>query len=426
MSDPRFRSDTFAGFGDAGAWASCAARVIGACRTLAAFSEAPGVTTRTFLSKPMRDVHAYLTAWMTDAGMRTRIDAAGNLRGVYPGARPEGPTLVLGSHLDTVPNGGAFDGVLGVASAIALVESLGHRRLPFHIEVVGFSEEEGVRFGTPFIGSLALAGALDEHLLAVRDTAGRTVAEAIRAYGLDPLRIADARAEGDLLGYVELHIEQGPVLDRLGIPLGIVDTIAGQTRADVLFTGSAGHAGTTPMTARRDALTGAAEWIATVEQEARATSALVATVGRVDAYPGAANVIAGRLAATLDVRHACDEVRRAAVQRLAEHARAIAARRGLEMTWTPRIEQPAVRMDPALAQALERALVRAGVPPHRLSSGAGHDAMIVARVMPAAMLFLRTPGGLSHHPDESVREADVAIALVAARYLLDELARPLS
>jgi allantoate deiminase len=391
---------------------------------LAECSLEPSFTTRPFLSPPMRLVHEHLTAWMEQVGMSVHVDAAGNIHGLYPGSA-DTPKVFIGSHLDTVPRAGAFDGVLGVVFGIALVDMLNGERFPFAIEIVGFSEEEGMRFGVPFIGSRAFAGGFDATLLETRDAAGLTVADAIRHYGLDPARIGGAAADGKAIGYLEFHIEQGPVLDGLRVPLGVVDAIVGQARVEATFTGSAGHAGTTPMGARRDALAGAAEWIARVEREAHATPGLVATVGRIDAQPGASNVIAEVCSTTLDVRHAEDTVRAAAVARLASHAREIAARRGLDVAWTPRLDQPSVAMDPSLVGALERAVQRAGVPVHRLSSGAGHDAMIVATRMPAAMLFVRSPDGISHHPDESVIEEDVAVALETGRYFLDELARDL-
>ncbi|MEP6914216.1 MAG: allantoate amidohydrolase [Acidobacteriota bacterium] len=394
--------------------------VITWCRSLAECSEEPGVTTRTFLSAPMRDVHARLRTWMESLGMRVQVDAAGNLRGVHPALQASAPQLFLGSHLDTVPHAGAFDGILGVVLAVALVDRLGGRRLPFSIEVVGFSEEEGVRFGVPFIGSRALAGSVDEALLTRQDATGATVADAIRDYGLDPLRINDARADGALAGYLEFHIEQGPVLDRLGLPLGVVEVIKGQSRVDVQVTGAANHAGTTPMDARHDALAGAAAWILAVEEDARTTPGLVATVGRLEVRPNATNVIAGTCSASLDVRHADDEIRVIAVGRLLDCARAVAAGRGLSVTCETRLDQPAVVMDPAMTDRLARAVQRCGLPVHRMPSGAGHDAMTVSTRMPSALLFLRSPGGVSHDPDEAVLAEDVASALeVGARFIED-------
>jgi allantoate deiminase len=388
--------------------------VIGRCRLLAELTEEPGFTTRTFLSEPMHAVHGYLRTWMENAGMSVMTDHAGNLRGLYPSARTSSPRLFIGSHLDTVPRAGAFDGILGVVLGVALIERLGGRRLPFEIEVIGFSEEEGVRFGVPFIGSRALIGDIDDELLT-------RIAGAITAFGLDPSRIGEARVSGDAIGYLEFHIEQGPVLESLNLPLGVVEAISGQSRLDLLFEGMANHAGTTPMNLRRDALAGAAEWITTVELEARAVPEAVATVGRVTVSPGASNIISGSVKTSLDVRHAMDEVRHGLVARLLGCAEQIAARRCLTVSWEQRLDQPAVAMDSNLVKLLERSVEHSGRPVHRMASGAGHDAMIVARRMPAAMLFLRSPGGISHHPDESVLAEDVAAALDVGMEFLKEL-----
>jgi len=390
--------------------------VISRCLLLAEASEEPGFTTRTFLSQPMHAVHEQVGGWMEQAGMSVFTDQAGNLRGFYPAARSSAPRLFIGSHLDTVPRAGAFDGILGVVLGVALIENLGGRRLPFGIEVIGFSEEEGVRFRVPFIGSRAFIGDVDNELLA-------TIADAITAFGLDPSRIGEAQTSSDAIGYVEFHIEQGPVLESLGLPLGVVETISGQSRLDLLFEGKANHAGTTPMNLRRDALAGAAEWIGIVEREARAVAGAVATVGRIDVAPGASNVIPGSARMTLDVRHSNDNTRHDLVNRLLHHAEQISAARGLKAYSEQRLDQPAVAMDPPLTQLLERAVTNSGHPVHRMASGAGHDAMIVARRMPAAMLFLRSPGGISHHPDETVLAPDVADALEAGMQFLAEMER---
>lgn len=398
-------------------------QVIERCRQLATYTEEPGVITRTFLSEPMRCVHNDVRAWMEQAGMKVRVDAAGNLRGYYSGTKPDVPRLIIGSHLDTVPHAGAFDGILGVIMGVALVELLRGRRLSFGIEVVGFSEEEGVRFGIPFIGSRALTGTLDDAILARRDAAGTSVAEAIRSYGLDPSAIGEARAAYQTLGYLEFHIEQGPVLESLGLSLGIVTAIAGQSRLEVAFEGKANHAGTTPMHLRRDALAGAAEWIAVVEREAAATQSLVATVGKIEVHPGAGNVIPGSVRMSLDVRHTGDDVRARTVKRLLDCAAQIAARRGLTVSSEIRLDQPAVAMDSRLVETLAGAVRAGGYAAHRMHSGAGHDAMILAEQVPAAMLFLRSPGGISHHPDESVILEDVAAALATGLHFLDKLER---
>lgn len=403
-----------------------AGEVIRWCRQMAALSEDPAETMRTFLSKPMRDVHTALATWMARIGMTVRVDAVGNIRGLYPSAASrtgeQAPRLYIGSHLDTVPNAGAFDGVLGVVMAIALVEMLGGSRLPYAIEAVGFSDEEGVRFGVPFLGSRALAGSFDQTLLERTDEAGRTVRDAIRGFGLDPNRIPDAKAAEGAIGYLEFHIEQGPVLDTLEQPLAVVDAISGQSRADVTFRGMAAHAGTTPMNLRKDALAGASEWIAEVEREALATSGLVATVGRISVEPGAGNVVPARCVVSLDVRHSDDAIRQAAIARLSSAAEAIAERRGLKAAFEVRLDQSSVAMDPSIADMLDRAVGRAGFPHHRMPSGAGHDAMVVASRMPVGMLFLRCDAGISHHPAESVREEDVVAALETGAMFLEDLA----
>ena len=374
--------------------------MIAHCRKIALMSEEAGRTTRTFLSPPMHEVHAYFRAWMESLGMHVTVDAAGNLRGVYSCGRIAAPRLVIGSHLDTVPNAGAFDGVLGVVIGVGLIESLRHGKLDIDIEVIGFSEEEGVRFGTPFIGSRAVVGQLDDALIAL-------IADAIRAFGLDPAKLPDAALHPNVIGYLEFHIEQGPVLESLNIPLGIVEGIAGQSRVLVTFIGKANHAGTTPMHLRHDALAAAAEWIGLVESTACESPGLVATVGRIHACPGAGNVIAGRVEASLDVRHAGDSIRLAAVKSLREAAEEIAIKRGLDVTWREQLSQNTINLDIALTARLERAAGQTV----RLFSGAGHDAMIIAPHIPSAMLFLRSPGGISHHPDEDILESDVEAAM---------------
>jgi allantoate deiminase len=353
---------------------------------------------------------------MEKLGMIVTTDAAGNLRGIYPGISD--PPLLIGSHLDTVPHAGAFDGVLGVVLAIALVECLEGRHLKFPIEVIGFSEEEGVRFDLPFIGSRALAGSLDPETLETRDADGTSIAGAIRAFGLHPSEIPAARLS-DALGYLEFHIEQGPVLESLGMPLAAVDKIAGQSRLEFVFEGQANHAGTTPMQFRHDALAGAAEWVGAVESAA--STGLVTTVGRLEVAPGAANVIAGRTRASLDVRCSDDATRHQAVEQLAEHARQIAARRGLRVSVHPQLDQPAVAMDSRWTEKLERSIAATGLRTHRMPSGAGHDTMILVPHMPVAMLFLRSPGGISHHPGETALPEDVAAALAVGLHFLEEL-----
>jgi allantoate deiminase len=360
------------------------------CRHIATYSEETGRTTRTFLSPPMRDVHADFGEWMAACGLAVSVDSAGNLRGT----RGDPPKLVIASHLDTVPDAGAYDGVLGVVLGVSLASLTATP-----VEVIGFSEEEGVRFGVPFIGSRALIGDLPTH---------PEILKAIRQYGLDPGQTCEpTRAKACL----EFHIEQGPILESLNLPLGMVEAIVGQSRLDVTFTGQTNHAGTTPMALRSDALAAVAEWIQSVEHEGLATEGLVATVGRVVPQPNVRNAINGSVLASLDVRHADDGTRLASVTRLMERAGRIAQRRGLRVTHQTNLDQAAVPLDAGLTEALAGAAAATGHPVHRMTSGAGHDAMILAKHLPTAMLFLRSPGGISHHPAERVLVEDVAAAL---------------
>jgi allantoate deiminase len=398
-----------------------AAAVIERCRRLASFSENSQDLCRTFLSPPMRDVHREITGWLSLLNAHTRIDAAGNLHAIYSGTDSSAPRLLIGSHLDTVPNAGAYDGMLGVVLGVALVDALEGKKLPYAIELIGFSEEEGVRFGIPFIGSRALVGRLDEELLGRQDSHGTTVRKAIEDFGLNPAGISREKVGEDIGGYLEFHIEQGPVLENLGRPLAAVDSIAGQTRMNFVFTGRANHAGTTPMNLRFDAMAGAAEWITTVERIGKSASGLVATVGRVETKPGATNVIAGEVVLSLDVRHASDELRRNAVTELAKQADDICQHRGLSVRSLLGMDQSATAMDPMLTEQIEIAIKSSGCEPHRMVSGAGHDAMIVAEKVPSAMIFLRTPGGISHHPSESVSVEDVEKAIECGLHLLGQL-----
>jgi allantoate deiminase len=391
-----------------------AAQVVARCRALADISEEPDRLTRPFASPAMTRANAVVGEWMAEAGLRVRQDAAGNVIGRLEGSDPAAGTLLLGSHLDTGPDAGAFDGPLGVLAAVAALGRLAGdgRRLPFAVEVLGFADEEGLRFGTAYLGSRAVAGSFDDGLLELVDADGVTLRDALARFGGDPAGIAGAsRRDERLLGYCEVHIEQGPVLEAVGAAVGVVSAVAGATRAEVCFTGRAGHAGTVPMDARRDAAPALAEFVLAVEAAGRATPGLVATVGSLAALPGAPNVVPGRAVASLDVRHADDAVRAVAVADLREAADAIAAARALELRWEPRLDMPAVAMDPALSEHLAAAVADVVRDVYRLPSGAGHDAVALAPITPVAMLFVRCAGGVSHHPAESVEEADVAVAL---------------
>jgi len=399
-----------------------AREAIARCQALSRYSENATGIRRTFLSPPMRDCHREIAGWLVPVGMNPTLDAVGNLRAIYPGENSDSRRLLIGSHLDTVPNAGAYDGILGVVIAIAILSALESRRLPFAIEVVGFSEEEGVRFGTPFIGSRALIGTVDERLLTVKDAQGISIADAIKDFGLNPSEIPQAAIQHDVLGYLEFHIEQGPVLANIGQPLAVVEAIAGQSRLKFTFKGRANHAGTTPMDLRQDALAGAAQWISAVEACAQQTSGLVATVGAIQVEPGAGNVIPGEAELSLDVRHRHDTTRNAAVDYLIHEAEQIAKNRGLTVRTISLLDQPAVSMDPFLVGQIAKAIQTTGCEPFSMVSGAGHDAMIMAAKVPSAMIFLRTPLGISHDPEESVEVSDVAKAIQCGVHLLDQLA----
>lgn len=402
--------------------ASRAARIIARCRELARVSDVPGETTRLFLSPATRDAHTLLSWWMRQAGLETRTDDAGSLRGLRRSPKADAPTLVVFSHIDTVPNAGAFDGPLGVILGIEALDELGATPLPFHVEIIAFSEEEGARFGFPFLSSLAAIGRLTEDQLLRTDKDGVSVADAIRAFDLDPARIATTcPLAPNTFAALEVHIEQGPVLEANDASLAAVEAIVGQSRFELTFTGHANHAGTTPMPLRHDALVAAAQWIVEVEHYASNYKQLVATVGRIEALPGATNIVPGTVRVTLDVRHPKDESRHAAVAHLLTKAESAGALRGVKVTVKGLAEQKAVALDRNLTTQLHRAAERAGHDAEPMFSGAGHDAMVLAPHVPTAMLFLRSPRGLSHHPDESVRKQDVAAALATVVNLLMHL-----
>jgi allantoate deiminase len=363
------------------------------CEELGEISDEPGRLTRTFHSAAMQRANALVGSWMRAGGLEVHEDAAFNLLSRWPTARRAAKTLLLGSHLDTVRDAGKYDGPLGVLVALAAVQ---HLRacgvaLPFHIEVAGFSDEEGVRYQTTYLGSRALAGTLTRADLA-----------RIEEKGIERAR----RKRGEFLGYAEVHIEQGPVLEARGLAVGVVSAIAGQSRLRVEFHGRAGHAGTTPMALRRDALCGAAEFTLAAER-----CGVLATVGQISVEPGASNVIPGRATLTLDVRDSRDVRRRAAVSSLQAAARVIAARRGLLLVWSPVQETAAVACDLALTRLMQSAAACHQREVLTLPSGAGHDAAAISAICPVAMLFVRCRGGISHHPAESVKTADVAKAI---------------
>jgi len=404
-----------------------AAEVMERCDVLARSSDEPGRITRLFCSEAMHEAHRLAAEWMKLAGMTPRVDPAGNLIGTYhpPGCDPQ-RRVIIGSHLDSVANAGRFDGVLGVLMGIAAVDVLRDANipLPWALDVIAFSDEEGVRFGTPFIGSRALAGTLDDALLALQDAGGASMADALRHFGVDPDEVSECTiAPGDVVAYVEPHIEQGPLLELLGEPVGVVTAIVGQTRMTIQWTGQGGHAGTVPMIERNDPLLAACRWAIAVEELARATNGLVATVGRVEVEPNIPNCIPRRARASLDVRHADDRVRQGAALQLVELAEQIAREARLTVSVDHDHDHAAIAMDAELTERLAQVIAAQGHEPQRLVSGAGHDAGVIATVAPAAMLFLRSPGGVSHHPDEAVNEEDVATGLEVLVRFIEELAK---
>ncbi len=399
-----------------------ASTIMQRCDELAACSEDPLCLTRRFASVAMQAAHQRVRGWMQEAGMDVRTDNIGNLIGRYDGASANAPTLLLGSHLDSVRDAGRYDGPLGVLMGLAAVEHLhaSGQRLPFALEVVGFADEEGVRYHSSYLGSSALCGTFAPEYLDLADADGISMAEAIRRFGGDPTAIANDRHAPDLLGYLEVHIEQGPVLEAEDLPVGVVTAIQGQSRFALTFGGMAGHAGTVPMLHRRDALCAAAELVLFAERLALTTDGLVATVGQMQVLPGASNVIPGVVSLSLDVRHQNNATREHACDLLRAEAERISNLRQVVCGWQPVQSHGAVPCDPVLAALLAQSIAAAGVPVRHLASGAGHDAAILAQICPAAMLFVRCAGGISHNPAESVQEADVAVALAV---LNDTIAR---
>jgi allantoate deiminase len=363
------------------------------CDELGAISEEPGRLTRTFASPAMRRANKLVGTWMREAGLSVREDAAFNLLGRWNSSRRGAKTFLLGSHLDTVRDAGRYDGPLGVLAAIAAVQSLRERSitLPFNLEVVGFSDEEGVRYQTAYLGSRALAGTL-------------TAADLTRI--AEKQIVKARRSRGEFLGYAEVHIEQGPVLEQHNLPVGVVTAIAGQSRLRVEFHGVAGHAGTVPMDLRQDALAGAAELVLAAEH-----CGVLGTVGKLEVTPGASNVIPGHVQFTLDVRDQNDARRLAAVRRLHAQAKAIAKTRRLKLTWSRVQQTAAVQCDKMLTQLFSKCVAQRGLRVLKLPSGAGHDAVALAAICPVAMLFIRCKGGISHNPAESVKAADVRVAV---------------
>jgi allantoate deiminase len=391
-----------------------AEEVLARCAELDRFTATPPALERVHLSPEHAGANALAGGWMERAGLRTWQDAAGNQCGRREGREPGLPALLLGSHLDTVPDAGSYDGMLGVVTAIAVAERLRGTDLPFALEVIGFSDEEGTRFGTALLGSCAVAGTWRPEWWDLRDRDGVTLLRAFSDFGLDPRRVGEAaRRPEELVGYLEAHIEQGPYLEAAGRSLGYVTTIAGARRFRLAVIGEARHAGGTPYHRRRDALVGASEAIVAIERLARASDC-IATVGRIEVQPGAVNVIPGRADLSLDLRAATDAERDAMWDTMRAEIELLCAARGLRLEVVEHHTAPAVPCAPWLQEAVATGIRSTGDDdPIGLWSRAGHDAMAVGVTTDVGMLFVRCHDGISHHPDEDVREHDVAQALDA-------------
>ena len=388
--------------------------ILDRCDELAAISSDPEHLVHVHLSPEHAAANALVATWMTEAGLSTWQDAAGNQCGRIEGREPGLPALLLGSHIDTVPDAGRYDGMLGVLLAIATVARLPKNTLPFAVEVVAFSDEEGTRFGTALLGSRALAGTWDDAWWSLTDEDGISLFEAFVDFGLDPARLPGAfRRPEDLIGYLEAHIQQGPYLDDADRRLAAVTSIAGARRFELIYTGKAGHAGGTPYDRRRDALVGASELVVEIERLSKQQH-VIGTVGKLEAFPGGVNVIPGRVEFSLDLRAEFDDDRDEAIRLIFGAASSIASRRGLDFDSRELYRADAVACDLDLRAAVEAGIRATGdESPMAFWSRAGHDGMAVVAVTPIAMLFLRCKGGVSHHPDESVRAPDVAAALDA-------------
>jgi allantoate deiminase len=387
-----------------------AERIWDHCESLGRLSEMEGGLTRVFLSREQKSANELVLGWMRAAGMEARLDAIGNCVGRYEGERPGLPCLMLGSHLDTVRDAGKYDGMLGVVAAIECVHSLNERgkRLPFAIEIVGFADEEGVRFNATLLGSRGVAGTFKPETLDAVDKDGMTMREALSHFGLDPTAIAKAaRRRDEILAYAELHIEQGPVLEAEGLPVGVVTAINGATRFAVEIDGMAGHAGTVPMQLRQDALVAAAECVLAVQRRAAAVPELVGTVGKLECLPGAVNVVPGKVRFTIDIRSPRDPERLAAVDDILGAMREIAGRCKVSIDIKKTHEGGVAACAPWLEEQIGAAIAAERLPVRKLPSGAGHDGMAMIDLADIGMLFVRCEKGISHNPAEAITLADV-------------------
>ncbi|MEM0955393.1 MAG: allantoate amidohydrolase [Pseudomonadota bacterium] len=405
-----------------------AVRIMQRCDELARLSSLPDGICRTYLTAEHQQCNQQVNAWLQTAGLEAWQDTAGNQWGRLPASNPDAAALIVGSHLDTIPNAGKYDGILGVLLALAVAEKLQAEctSLPFHLDIVGFGDEEGVRFGTTLLGSRAVAGSWEPTWNALTDSEGVSLGEALDAFAGAPIDITrSSRANDALVGYLEVHIEQGPVLEKTDQPLGVVTSIAGARRFRLEVLGQAGHAGTVPMAMRQDALAAAAQIVLEVEQVAKRHD-IVATVGDLSCEPGAANVIPGRCLLSIDLRADADEKRDLAVADLQQQVEALLSARGMQAHWQETHNAGAAACAESFQSVMSDALLAMSLPAPRLMSGAGHDAMAIAPITDVGMLFVRCAGGISHHPAESITTEDVALALEALERTVLALAQQYS
>ncbi len=399
--------------------AALGARAEAMIKALAPISAEPNRLVRLFLSGEHRRAADLTAQWMREARLEVSEDALGTLRGRVG----EGPRLLIGSHLDSVVDGGNYDGPLGVIAGILTIANFGGRP-PLPIDVLAFGDEEGSRFPSTLSSSAACAGVFEPETLTLADRNGVTFADALKAYGKNPAEIQKAAyRRGEALGYVELHIEQGPWLEAENEPLGVVTGIVGQSRWRVIVTGEAGHAGTVPMNMRRDALAGGAEMMLAAERIGRAQDGMVATVGIIDAKPGAGNIIPGRVMFTVDLRCMDDSSRKAAVAQVEDAARKIAAARRLDVTFEHFHDVAATVCDAGLQDTLAASIGDLGFRAIRMPSGAGHDGQMMAKLCPASMMFVRCRRGISHNPAEFCAPADMGAAVAGLIRFIERFAR---
>jgi allantoate deiminase len=397
--------------------------VMDRCDELGNVSQDDDCLDRRYLTKEHKQANELVGGWMQDAGMQTWQDEASNLWGRWQAAYPDAPRFILGSHLDTVPNGGKYDGMLGVITPVTLIAAMKAAgiRLPFHLDVVGFGDEEGTRFSSTLLGSRALTGQWPASWADVKDSDDISLSQALTNFGSEYSSIPNAAIPTDnLLGYLELHIEQGPVLEQLGLPVGVVSAIAGAKRFEFNITGMAGHAGTVPMNLRQDALCASSEMILAVEKAAQ-NHGIVATVGRIQNRPNGVNVISGNTGFSLDIRSEFDDKRDVALDEILLELDTIAARRNVRIERKATHAANAVHCDAKLQSVLRNAIETQNIPVHTLFSGAGHDAMAMADICPVAMLFMRCEKGISHHPAEAIDTPDVAVALEVLDHVIKNL-----